>query len=207
MRVTFPREFYITPAMLNGTKLESGDAVVYHWEEEHNGQKKVLSKGFAGKSNKPRFFYNHGSNEAAVARRNKHTADFFKTEEAAAKMKADRKVHLKNLKAAIDSSKHADGTIFVHSWGWEQTNVDFYKVVGRKSRTKLLVRRIGSKIVNATGPMSANMTADPDREIGEVMEVTLTEPDFFHVGNSAKYAFGKGAHLWDGQPEYCSWYA
>lgn len=210
MKTTFPREFYITPAMLNGTKRESdtGVAVAYLWVEERGGKRTVLAKGFSGKSNKPAYFINFGSNDAAFARRDQHVAEFFSGAEGAAKLKADRKARLKAAKAAIDSSKIADGTIFVHSWGWEQTNVDFYKVVGRKSRTKILVQPIGCKHTEReTGPMAAYVTADPTNERGEVIEVTLTEQDRFHVGNSAGYTYGKSAHLWDGRETYSSWYA
>ena len=44
------------------------------------------------------------------------------------------------------------GKIFYSSWGYEQTNIDFYEVVEvSKSGKSLTLQQIGSKIVEVNG--------------------------------------------------------
>lgn len=44
------------------------------------------------------------------------------------------------------------GDLFVSSWGWEQTNVDFYQCVATKGKRTFVIREIASKMSNrATG--------------------------------------------------------
>jgi hypothetical protein len=205
MAITLTREYFLPSADKNATKLDSktGHGVAYAWIEDRGGKQVILAKGFLGKRNKADFFHNFRT----VEQRDAFVTKFLEDADAIANRVAAYKAEKKASKAAIDSSKHADGTIFVHSWGWEQTNVDFFRVVGRKSRTKLLVQPIGYKITKGCSGMSAYVTADLESTGGEVIEVTLVSQDSFHIGNSAKYTYGKSAHLWDGRETYCSWYA
>jgi hypothetical protein len=66
--------------------------------------------------------------------------------------------------ALLESVKVGD--VFYASWGYEQTNIDYYQVVGKKGQT-LTFRKIGSEIVKQTGPFSANVRPVKDDFIGE----------------------------------------
>ena len=43
------------------------------------------------------------------------------------------------------------GDVFYESWGWEQTNIDFWQVVELKGTTQIILRAINSKIVESVG--------------------------------------------------------
>lgn len=65
------------------------------------------------------------------------------------------------------------GDIFYGSWGYEQTNIDFVKVVGiSKSGKSVKVKNIGQKTVSVTNSMSETVAPDPENEI-EGTEVTV----------------------------------
>lgn len=51
------------------------------------------------------------------------------------------------------------GTIFCASWGYDQTNVDFYKVI-RKTAAMVEVVEVGQKMLEATGFMAEYVTCD-----------------------------------------------
>lgn len=82
----------------------------------------------------------------------------FKTEEAREKYVAEQIAGHKSHNAqkakwkaerqgtAADMEKVQIGDIFCNSWGYEQTNVDFYEVVGKSGRS-VTVREIGCKTV------------------------------------------------------------
>lgn len=51
------------------------------------------------------------------------------------------------------------GTIFSESWGWEQTNVNFYEVVSRTEKM-VTIREIGQKTVKEETVMSSYVVPD-----------------------------------------------
>ena len=56
------------------------------------------------------------------------------------------------------------GHILSASWGYDQTNIDYYKVI-RKTATMVEVRAIGQKFVEADSSMSEYVMPDPDNEL------------------------------------------
>ena len=59
------------------------------------------------------------------------------------------------------------GDLLYSSWGWEQTNIDFYKVIEVKNKTLTIVR-IGENVVEGSqGFMSERVTPAPDHVCGE----------------------------------------
>jgi hypothetical protein len=98
--------------------------------------------------------------------------------------------------------------ILVSSWGYDQTNVDFYKVVNITSSGKsVTIQRINSSVVE-TGFMSGkSMPAVPhtfSKYKGEPMikRVNLNKDVY-----SVKINSFATAYKWDGNPECVSWYA
>lgn len=43
------------------------------------------------------------------------------------------------------------GDVFYNSWGYEQTNIDFYEVVKLRGKTQIVVRPIKSEVVRSLG--------------------------------------------------------
>jgi hypothetical protein len=69
----------------------------------------------------------------------------------------EQKKERKQIKAKIQ-----EGDILYTSWGYDQTNVDFYYVVGLIGKATIEVIKIGSKQVEQTSWGSANVIPDAD---------------------------------------------
>lgn len=108
---------------------------------------------------------------------------------------------LQKKKSADDfKSKLKEGVILSDSWGWEQTNVDFYVVVSVKGSTVIL-QEVGHKQVGE--PCSwASCHVEPDLEnkVGEPIKKVVR-------GSSVKINSSVSLTLWDGRPMFKSWYA
>ncbi len=100
------------------------------------------------------------------------------------------------------------GSIFVCSWGYDQTNIDFYQII-EKNGYMVKIRELCQESV---GPTESHGMADhripkKDHFIKE-SEIITKKIQFLGDGKPRlavrSYA---DAYLWDGQSEYCSWYA
>ena len=58
------------------------------------------------------------------------------------------------------------GQIVYSSWGYDQTNIDFYKVI-RKTAAMVELQAIGQKYLESTSSMSEYVIADPENELYE----------------------------------------
>jgi hypothetical protein len=95
------------------------------------------------------------------------------------------------------------GDILVSSWGYDQTNIDFYKVIGLTAKSVKIVK-IGQQIHEQTGWLQETVLPDPD--------IVLSEPITRRVGiasdgYSVKVRDYAWAYLWDGRPKHQSHYA
>lgn len=110
------------------------------------------------------------------------------------------------MKKSINQSNFINplqvGDILYYSWGYEQTNVDFYQVIG-KTEKSVKIQEIESKTVE-NGFMSGNTTALKDVfKNKEVMSKRVKE----YCGQPfVSFDYGVG-NKWDGRPMSCSWYA
>lgn len=112
------------------------------------------------------------------------------------------------------------GQVLYSSWGYDQTNVDFYQVV-RVSASSVWVVPM-SKECQAAGFMSAHVVpkdailkrvVNKRDENGQVMygvpEVVEVKPAMYRWNKNgyAKISYSEYAYVWDGKPKYQSWYA
>lgn len=102
----------------------------------------------------------------------------------------------------------ASGTVFVNSWGYEQTNVDAYEVVAVVGKRTLELRPIAIESVQGETSMSDQVKPVPGAFVGEVFRKRATvasyggTPDVY-----VSFEFG-GCSKWDGERSYYrSWYA
>lgn len=105
--------------------------------------------------------------------------------------------------------------ILVCSWGYDQTNVDFYKVVRRTKASAWLVK-VGQKLVpGSEGFMSEQVLPDPDNVIAWGYTDERYKPRMKRV-KTPEWNDGKAvitmtsyssAFPYDGRPEYQSHYA
>jgi hypothetical protein len=87
------------------------------------------------------------------------------------------------------------GTIFVSTWGYDQTNVDFYKVV-RSTAASVWLQKVGQRVVEQTGYMSETVMPT-DHEIGNVFRRKVSTFMGKAYASVNDYA---GASEWNGQP-------
>jgi hypothetical protein len=66
------------------------------------------------------------------------------------------------------------GQIVYSSWGYDQTNIDFYKVI-RKTAAMVELRAIGQKYLESTSSMSEYVVADADNELFESAHMSRAE--------------------------------
>lgn len=95
------------------------------------------------------------------------------------------------------------GDILTVSWGYDQTNVNFYQVVGTSGKRTVDIREIASKVVSDDGPSThvvamkddfLSPRSDTDKR-GRVMTKRVSN------GHVKVFSFAS-ATLWDGSPCY-----
>jgi hypothetical protein len=94
------------------------------------------------------------------------------------------------------------GDIMYDSWGYEQTNVDFYEVVQVKSASTIVLRQVAQD-TKETCFMSGHTTPRPGEYIGDPIQKRVQ----WYDGKpyiSSEYG---SISMWDGRPVHCSWYA
>ena len=111
---------------------EAGECWLYDYTGQAAGQKFVVM-AFRGKAGKPEFHYSYRTAE----QREHKIAEFFAGIAAHQEYKAKQN--------AIANGPHdvKPGDIFVCSWGYDQTNIDYYQCVALVGSTMMEVREIG----------------------------------------------------------------
>jgi hypothetical protein len=178
-----PREVLISEQAQNVAQVipEGTDLVIWTWEMAG----KYWAKAFAGKSKKPIWYWAFSS----PAGRNRQI------EESA----VSRRVVLKHKQDQLDARKnykhpYKEGSILYSSWGYDQTNVDFYQVT-KISGAVITVRPIKSDILDSPGgSRDDRVVALPNAFSGPEIRLRPTSS-----GVSIK---GHRASLWDGRPVY-----
>ena len=121
---------------------------------------KLVAIAWSGKKNKYDWYYKFRDKKQM----DKYISDYFCKIEMAKEYKAEQKLKKENEKAEFFESIKV-GDIFVDSWGYDQTNVDFY-LVTKKLKASIKIVKIGSKVV-ATSIGSEMVVPVPDAVIGE----------------------------------------
>jgi hypothetical protein len=153
---------------------------------------------FQGRRQKPDFRYRYSSREKAMYK----IWSFFESvqlrEQHAKETKERRKAEAAATFAAVKI-----GSIFVASWGYDQTNVDAYQVIEKKGKSTVVVRRIYTeRIEGSEGAMSCKVKPDPGAFHVESPALTRRLGPWGLAIDSSRQA-----RLWDGSREfYCSWY-
>ena len=208
MRMRFTREFY-TPKNAEQINATDCDAIAFlaPTTSYRTGEALFHAVGFSGKRQKPDYNYTFKTRENAL----KYINEQFESRKRSEAFKQERREARNGVRAA-DHFKVGD--LLSTSWGYDQTNVEFFKIV-RVLDKSVEVVAIGGKNVpsNGCGPMSGYCSPDPD--------VILTD-DWACKHNGIKrvqtWDNGKTAHvrIHDhssghktsvGQQHYESWYA
>ena len=101
------------------------------------------------------------------------------------------------------------GDILEDSWGYEQTNVEFYLVTKIISACKIEIVELGHKEVSTESSMSGYVMPDTNRRIGEPLQKIVSQSSWekrdgrWHVKISECISLTP----WDGRPCFTSsWY-
>ena len=165
----------------------------------YNTDGKPCVAAYTGKRDKASFRYRYKSTDEAL----NSIILFIKNESLKVKAKEQQKIEDKKLQKELFNTVEV-GSIFVSSWGYDQTNVDAYQVIEKKGAATLILREIGLDTVE-------------DSEYGMSCNVIPVKDSFLeHLGPIEKRVnrFGislssfQSASLWNGERDYYrSWYA
>jgi hypothetical protein len=148
---------------------------------------------YKGRQSKPTRFYSFRSEES----RDANLAEFVK-----------QQIEVEDWKRARREAGHdlAVGDIVYSSWGYEQTNVDFFQVVRVPSGRSAVVRQIEKEVTERGGIGSMCGYAMPKQD-----QFQITAKETMHrTTGSGTLTGGKAApgylYKWDGKPRSVSWY-
>ena len=187
---TMEREHYLPPEARSEKPLvpEGTDLEIYTWDGAGpRGEKRFYGAAFAGKGNKPLWHY-------AFRTQGNRIQEIRKTIE-------DRQQRLKRKQDELQAKRDfvhgiKVGDIFYASWGYDQTNVDFYQIIEVKGKVVIL-REIGKKVVDEDSHGSSErVVAEPDHFVGPPI---LKRPTGTTGAPSIKVTSSSWAHPWDGK--------
>lgn len=174
-------------------RYDDANAVVYSFERAG----RWCALGYAGTAYRPAFHFTFRSAE----RREQYIADWLKSQRATV---ASREARAAQRKAAAARGHDLQvGDVLYSSWGYEQTNIDFYQVVRVVSLRSVELRELTQQVTE-TGNMCGTATAVKD-SFRAGAPALIKRAD----GCSVPRLGGcrRAATKWNGHPLYCSWYA
>ena len=189
------REMYINLYNLRMTEYPEIDATIGISTDKQN---RPIAIGFTGTKGKPDFYY-YFEDET---RREKYINKFIEEQKKNLEYKAERKA--KKQAPAIYQVPFKPGDIIYNSWGYDQTNVDFYQVT-RCTKSSVFIRPIKAEYASSAGcDMAAYVTPLKNEFTGEEIRKKIQ----WYDGNAyIKFEFGGCSKWQEGQEVYCSWYA
>ena len=179
------------------------------WEEKRNkaedlGLIKVLKeennivKIWKPKATNPYANYRFRSPEE----REQYIKDQLASHQEHQRLKQEYKKKRKGSPELLNSVKIGD--IFHYSWGYDQTQCEYYQVIERSGYMVKIQEICQESVPGSDGFMCDHRIAKKDNFINDKV---LTKKIYF--SNDKPYlSFPYGScSLWDGRPMYCSWYA
>lgn len=157
---------------------------------------KPTAIGFSGTKGNPDFYYAFRS----VENRDEYIKNWLEGLKRSMEYKEERKN--KRKAPALSAVPFKPGDILYDSWGYEQTNVDFYEVVEVRTVSTIVIRQIAQN-TEETSFMSGHTTPRPGEYISEPIKKRI---QWYDGKPYIKSEFGC-ISKWDGKPVHCSWYA
>jgi hypothetical protein len=154
---------------------------------------------FGGRRNKPDLHVQYRSS----ARREQALREHVENQRKVAEYKAEQAAKRSGFRHSFKA-----GDVLHYSWGYEQTNCEFYQVVST-TPGNVTMREIaqtdvpGSQISHG---MAENRVARPGVFLDKSEPITK-RPQFSESGPGYIPMPHGCCSLWDGRPKYCSWYA
>lgn len=153
---------------------------------------------FYGKTKRPAEYFKFRTEEQKNEYLEKTWERLEKLQADQARYKAEQKA---KKEAALQSLKVGD--IYVATWGYDQTNVNFYKVTKVNGANIGLVELLQTSVEIGEGysSMSDHRMPREDAPVGEMMTRRISAGGYIKIDSVV------WAKKWEGKPVYCSWYA
>jgi hypothetical protein len=154
---------------------------------------------FGGRRNKPDLHVRYGKPERRDAHLREHVENARKVAEYKAEQQAKRAGFKHDYKV---------GDILHHSWGYDQTQCEFYQVTATTPGT-VTIREVMQKTApgsEVSHGMAESRLLLPGRFL-EKSEPMTKHPQYQQDGPGYVPLKHGSARLWDGRPKYRSWYA
>jgi hypothetical protein len=172
------------------------NAIIYTGTD---GKSRPVAVGFTGTAGKPDIYYYFKNEE----KREAYIAKWLQEQKQKLEYKAERKA--KKQAPAIHVLPYKPGDIIYNSWGYDQTNIDFYQVT-RCTKASVFIRPIKAEYSDRSAgcDMAAYVIPVKDSFCGEEIRKKIQ----WYEGNAyIKFEFGGCSRYKDGDEIYCSWYA
>jgi hypothetical protein len=175
----FPRESYIPKGAVKvASKVSS--AVVYLYGRPGG---KPCAMGFFGKADKPAFNYSYASEKRRAA----SVAAWIQSMDATQASKNQRKAQRKQVLGSKQEALKV-GDVLRSSWGYDQTNIDYYEVVELFGKRGVVIREIGAESAD-TGWLQGKSVPAKGQYIGEPMRKQVSEDGSVKVRDFGVWAY------------------
>jgi len=154
------------------------------------GNGKPCALGYKGSAGKRTFNFRYFSEEQRAKSVQEYLDGW--------KLQADQKAKWADERNKPHTLKMGD--ILYASWGYDQTNIDFWQIVG--VRGKVVDIRPIAGTTDQTGFMSGRCVAVLDKFVGDVIKGKRPRGN-----NSIPWKSYADMYPWDGKSLYTSWYA
>lgn len=101
-------------------------------------------------------------------------------------------------KTIIPNHSLKAGDILYSSWGYDQTNIDFYQVAQICGKKKIVIVKVGSKVVE-TNTYEDKVVPDTN-VVGDVMPKMVNQFDFLEKEDYVRINDCQTATKWNGKP-------
>jgi hypothetical protein len=179
----------------NATLTEYKDLKIVSYDQDIRGEIKPCLKIWRGRQKNPIANYWYRNNDD----RNSAIETYKKRADQREQYKLERAAARKAFKPELNI-----GDIYYTSWGYEQTNIDFYQVVEIKGTATVVLKQIAQEIVKDSyysHGMACNVAPEKDNFLND-KEITKRVGQYGIRLDSVRTAW-----KYDGSPKYKSWYA
>lgn len=192
MRLNLTRDFY-RPLNRGAVlvKPKAVEAEIYLWEETRKGKTLYLVKAFFGRTVKPSYYYNYPTRAAREAAIQRWIDGAVAKAASVAQRRAKRNV----------ASKLELGQVLYTSYGYDQTNIDYYQVTRIIGRCTVELTPIRSISSSNDGMWTGTSVPDIGNYSGGPMVKRVGDGNVIRI---ASYAW---ARVWDGIPKSWTAYA
>ena len=184
------------------SKIEGSNSIVYYSDK--------IAIGYIGKQINHTFYYSFSTKEELMV----YITKFTEKVNADLQAKIERNiVEKKAMKELCAKDFFKIGDVIINSWGYEQTNIDFYQVINVTSKTievheinqSLTSKSTGNSMSGYVVPIKDSFILDNNERLIRKLRIKPGyNGDGVRICNPKSYYY---FCIWDGKPQYTSWYA